>query len=356
MDADKTDKKADCMTGKGAGKRTGKKTSVLVLILADVFSLMAAAQPAPVYAYTAAEYTAAPCSACSFTDSEYSLYAEPPPGSGEVEKQNDGTAEDQHEEQHGGIADDPPADQPGICFDAARQESGDQTSSANPEIQAGPVSEDISAGSKEAEAGEASQTDDPRTSDMKTDALLKSSQNSQTATLVIACRVKGSLGDTSKIFRYSLTLGGLEPGAEYPLKGKKYEAVRDSADNSFTADTAGSALLQLGISSGGFIEISGLPAASSFAITQQANDHEAHFCAVETKACIASADGPPHEDLETGEIIMNRTSIYTVDFTNSRELAPLTGIAHHHPAIPLFAFAFVIFLLLRNAWKKMRIS
>ena len=324
MGADNTDKKAGKKTGKNAGGRSGdpsdaktvlraKSTSVLIAAVTGVLLLMAEAQPATVCAYAAGDacgYSAYAYSADSFPDSEYPLYAEPPPDS------------------EADTSDNTYADRSDTGFDDAQQ--GDEAGEALQEYD--PHTSDLNNEDMKTDTSqtEASQTEALQTDLLQTEPLQKNAApTGQAATLVIACRVKGSLGDLSKSFGYTLELSGLEPGAEYPVKGKKYEAGTGFADDAFTADADGSALLQFGIQCGGFIEISGLPVDSSFAVTQQANDHETHFSAVETKSCVVSADGPPHEDLETGEIIMNKPVIYTVDFTNNRELAPLTGMPHH---------------------------
>lgn len=155
----------------------------------------------------------------------------------------------------------------------------------------------------------------------------------KTGSLIIYCNVKGSLGDLSRRFTYTLTLEGLEPDTEYEIFNEGGDTGRGFSGKGFESDSDGKALLHFCLGDENCIIIRELPFGTAFDVCEKANDHTPEYLVHEVKSIKKRGSGPAGADLSTGEIRMTYSGgNYTVDFNNSRELAPVTGLPDHGPA------------------------
>ncbi len=154
----------------------------------------------------------------------------------------------------------------------------------------------------------------------------------KTGSLIIYCNVKGSLGDLSRRFSYTLTLEGLDPDTEYEILNENADTGSGFSGNGFESDSEGKALLQFCLGDENCIIIRNLPFGTAFDVCEKANDHTPEYLVHEVKSVKKSGSGPSGADLSTGEIRMTYSGgNYTVDFNNSREAAPVTGLPNHGP-------------------------
>ena len=168
--------------------------------------------------------------------------------------------------------------------------------------------------------------------------------------LVIKKNVTGNLGDRTKLFEFTVTLTGLEKGRTYSAGTAQdtgdtatVEIVSASvgtkvSGTSFKADDNGSATILLKMKDEDCFVISGLPMTAQYMVSEAASDHVARYeitssaeAGGQTGPVIASAAGSngkvSDRALATGTETVDRyDGTVTVQYTNNRDLATITGV------------------------------
>ena len=185
---------------------------------------------------------------------------------------------------------------------------------------------------------------------------------SETHDVIVSKNVKGSLGDTTKKFEFTVTLAGLIPGTAYrlsdnvALKGTPTAGTWDSTAGTITATAQGNATFTCYLTDDQDIKIEGLPTGATYAISEASSDHVASYAissSEATGATIATASGAnqaANTALATATETVDRgDGTITAAYTNTRDIQTVTGVPTELIAVmaagavvALFAAMFVL--------------
>ena len=207
------------------------------------------------------------------------------------------------------------------------------------------------------------------------------------SSLEITKNVKGNLGDLTKEFAFTAKFTGLEPEMTYGVDnngailiegfsdpdiiikappGPK-NASEDNADNTdntsakdtglylITSDEDGKASVRFSLLDECGLSFRGLPAGATFSITEDKSDHFPEYHVTGEGGTLIKEDSRrTHTSLSTGVISMQPADNYKAEFINSRDLAPVTGVAASAaPLAAIISAAAVICVLLRRISRKL---
>ncbi|MBQ9060930.1 MAG: hypothetical protein IJ128_07290 [Firmicutes bacterium] len=196
--------------------------------------------------------------------------------------------------------------------------------------------------------------------------------------LVLKKNVSGNLGDRSKLFEFTITLTGLEKNRVYTTQTAAEDTgdvttaeivsasvgTRNS-DSSFTSDAGGAATILVKMKDDDCIVINGLPLSSQYRISEAASDHVAKYEIVssgtgagQNAPVIAVNNGSngrvTDRALATGTETVDRyDETVTVQFTNNRDLATITGVPGLDPAA--WIVAVLLFLTAAMLMRRRRV-
>ena len=155
--------------------------------------------------------------------------------------------------------------------------------------------------------------------------------------IVVAKEVKGKLRDTSKQFEFRADLEGLDPAASYNVDsdGGKIISIDTgtASEEGFKPDDEGKASLRFTLCGEQRVSLKGLPVGTRYRIHEEANNHipsyvqtsdqqDPHFIKKEDTA------GRNNTALSTEwETLDKQDGMVTLTFVNSRDPAPVTGVA-----------------------------
>ena len=166
--------------------------------------------------------------------------------------------------------------------------------------------------------------------------------------------VTGTLRDETKKFELVLSLKGLEPDGEYRITSQGGGLARVITGGmgsgapggmSFTANAKGEAAVVFQCRGGDGITVCGLPVGCTYAVSEDANDHVASYRLSSELPDTGGTDGPENGPVfvrQSDANTVNRTplstaeekmeagdGIVTVTFTNTKNSAVRSGVAHH---------------------------
>lgn len=179
--------------------------------------------------------------------------------------------------------------------------------------------------------------------------------DSDTHDVVISKNVKGSLGDKTKEFEFTVALTGLEHGVTYTTniateEGQSTTGAKiisatagtvDIAAQTFTTDEQGNATFLVKMKDDEQIVLNALPRGANYTVTEAKSDHVASYAltsqkmegdnAVENKdaaiASAAKANDTKGELATANETVDAADGTVTVAYTNTRDITPPTGVA-----------------------------
>ena len=179
--------------------------------------------------------------------------------------------------------------------------------------------------------------------------------DSDTHDVVISKNVKGSLGDKTKEFEFTVALTGLEHGVAYTTniateEGQSTKGAQiisatagtvDTAAQTFTTDEQGNATFLVKMSDDEQIVLNALPRGSHYTVTEAESDHVASYAltsqkmdggkAVENKDAVIVTTGEANntkgELATSNETVDAADGTVTVAYTNTRDITPPTGVA-----------------------------
>lgn len=179
--------------------------------------------------------------------------------------------------------------------------------------------------------------------------------DSDTHDVVISKNVKGSLGDKTKEFEFTVALTGLEHSVTYTTniateegqstKGAKIISAAagkvDTAAQTFTTDEQGNATFLVKMSDDEQIVLNALPRGSHYTVTEAESDHVASYALTSQKMdgnkAVANADaaiaGAAKANDTKGALATENETVdaadgtVTVAYTNTRDITPPTGVA-----------------------------
>ena len=169
-------------------------------------------------------------------------------------------------------------------------------------------------------------------------------------------KVTGNLGDTAKVFEFTIAFTGLVPDGAYDIEGDD--------EKTFMADADGNASIPVDLKDGQEAVIKRLPKSASYMITEAASDHVAGFRLFpedmdeeDAKIIVreASNEGEARKILSTAEEtvdIMDGTII--VLWENNKDQATLTGLAG--PDYPVYIAVLAVLVLASGLIIRKRIS
>lgn len=162
---------------------------------------------------------------------------------------------------------------------------------------------------------------------------------SETHDVIVYKNVKGSLGDKTKKFEFTVTLTGLIPGTAYTLsdnvaiKGTPTAGTWDGTANTITATAQGNATFTCYLTDDQDIKIEGLPTGATYTVSEASSDHIASYAVTSSEATgstIATASGAnaaTQTALATGTESVDRgDGTVTVAYTNTRDITTITGV------------------------------
>ena len=148
------------------------------------------------------------------------------------------------------------------------------------------------------------------------------------SSLRITKNVKGSLGDTSKEFEFSVELTGMPSGFSGTVANSGAVLVSGFSGSAYTADKTGKVSLSLRMKDDTSIELKGLPVGATFRIAESRSDHYPSYTVKEGNSVIDESSVNDNKDIETKPVTVSEgDTVYTADFVNSRDIAVNTGIA-----------------------------
>lgn len=153
--------------------------------------------------------------------------------------------------------------------------------------------------------------------------------NSQeTGSLSVSKNVTGNLGDLHKRFVFVADISGLTPGIEYKLRndGAEFISGAKESGDAFITDMDGKARLEFTLGDDDNFYFEGLPEGASFEVKESASDHFPSYEVTKGSSVIKSDSKKTHTALSTGTVEVSEAAAYSVEFTNDRDLAPVTGI------------------------------
>jgi len=180
--------------------------------------------------------------------------------------------------------------------------------------------------------------------------------DSDTHDVVISKNVKGSLGDKTKEFEFTVALTGLEHGVTYTTniateegqstKGAKIISatvgtISDTAAQTFTTDEQGNATFLVKMKDDEQIVLNALPRGSHYTVTEAKSDHVASYALTSQKMdgnkAVANKDaviaGAAKANKTKGALATENETVdaadgtVTVAYTNTRDITPPTGVA-----------------------------
>ena len=182
--------------------------------------------------------------------------------------------------------------------------------------------------------------------------------DSDTHDVVISKNVKGSLGDKTKEFEFTVALTGLEHGVTYTTniateEGQSTKGAKiidkaegtvgtvDAAAQTFTADNQGNATFLVKMKDDVQIVLNALPRGSHYTVTEAESDHVASYALTSQKmdggkavandgaiiAGAAKANKTKGALATENETVDAADGTVTVAYTNTRDITPPTGVA-----------------------------
>lgn len=182
--------------------------------------------------------------------------------------------------------------------------------------------------------------------------------DSDTHDVVISKNVKGSLGDKTKEFEFTVALTGLEHGVTYTTnvpteegqsttgakiidKAEGTVGTVDAAAQTFTADNQGNATFLVKMKDDEQIVLNALPRGANYTVTEAESDHVASYALTSQKmdggkavtnadaviASAAKANDTKGELATANETVDAADGTVTVAYTNTRDITPPTGVA-----------------------------
>lgn len=158
-----------------------------------------------------------------------------------------------------------------------------------------------------------------------------------TSDISVTKEVTGKLRDTTKRFEFEVKLTGLEPGAAYGFDGigggdLTQVVSGSSTGNGFRATREGEAVLMFSAMDKQGFTVRGLPIGANYMIREAASDHVASYelrsdAPDPTYVKASDANAVNKTELATAtETIDKNDGQVTVEFTNNRDPAPVTGV------------------------------
>lgn len=179
--------------------------------------------------------------------------------------------------------------------------------------------------------------------------------DSDTHDVVISKNVKGSLGDKTKEFEFTVALTGLEHGVTYTTniateEGQSTTGAKiisatagtvDTAAQTFTTDDEGNATFLVKMKDDEQIVLNALPRGAHYTVTEAKSDHVASYALTSQKmegekavtnadaviASAAKANDTKGELATANETVDATDGTVTVAYTNTRDITPPTGVA-----------------------------
>lgn len=179
--------------------------------------------------------------------------------------------------------------------------------------------------------------------------------DSDTHDVVISKNVKGSLGDKTKEFEFTVALTGLEHGVTYTTniateEGQSTTGAKiisatagtvDTAAQTFTTDEQGNATFLVRMKDDEQIVLNALPRGSHYTVTEAESDHVASYALTSQKmegekavtnadaviTSAAKANDTKGELATANETVDAADGTVTVAYTNTRDITPPTGVA-----------------------------
>ena len=179
--------------------------------------------------------------------------------------------------------------------------------------------------------------------------------DSDTHDVVISKNVKGSLGDKTKEFEFTVALTGLEHGVTYTTniateEGQSTKGAQiisatagtvDTAAQTFTTDEQGNATFLVKMSDDAQIVLNALPRGANYTVTEAESDHVASYALTSQKmdgnkavandgatiAGAAKANKTKGALATENETVDAADGTVTVAYTNTRDITPPTGVA-----------------------------
>lgn len=179
--------------------------------------------------------------------------------------------------------------------------------------------------------------------------------DSDTHDVVISKNVKGSLGDKTKEFEFTVALTGLEHGVTYTTniateEGQSTKGAQiisatagtvDTAAQTFTTDEQGNATFLVKMSDDEQIVLNALPRGANYTVTEAESDHVASYALTSQKmdgnkavandgatiAGAAKANKTKGALATENETVDAADGTVTVAYTNTRDITPPTGVA-----------------------------
>ena len=155
--------------------------------------------------------------------------------------------------------------------------------------------------------------------------------------VVISKNVTGSLGDITKAFKFSLKVHGAN-------KDYEYTAVKGSSEYVIATDSEGNASFDFTLKDDEDITIKDLPergsarGLTSYTIEEKASNHTASYV---SESGSVKANHEPERALISESF--NVKDNQRVDFTNSRDIAPVTGVEERLAPVVIIALLLVLF-------------
>lgn len=176
--------------------------------------------------------------------------------------------------------------------------------------------------------------------------------------LIISKSVTGNLGDLTKRFMFRTELSGLAPDTEYSIanNGADFVSGSDTASDEESGvcktDSEGFAIMYFTMKDDDSVSFEGLPAGTSFKVEEEASDHDPSYVVKQGGSVIKQDSGEEGNDLSTGEVTMGDNGSCSVEFTNDRNIAPVTGKIAAMTGLWSGCLAGVIALLCILIWRK----
>lgn len=149
------------------------------------------------------------------------------------------------------------------------------------------------------------------------------------SSLKIIKSVKGNLGDITKKFGFTAMFAGMQPNTSYKVKRSGAELKDGFSGDAFTTDSNGKAEVKFLLRDGDSLIVNGIPQNSSVVITEDRSDHYPAYKVTSSDGkVIKEGSARKNTVFSTGEVKLDKANeSYSVEFINTRDLAPVTGIA-----------------------------
>ena len=147
--------------------------------------------------------------------------------------------------------------------------------------------------------------------------------------LRVSKNVRGELGDITKKFRFSAVITGLAASATYSIVNDGAELAEGFAGEAVRTDAEGKAEMSFLLRDDEGLSIEDMPPHAKVSITEAQSDHHpAYIFSTESGRILKQDSLNRNAELSTGQLSMDDAGeMYCIDFTNTRDPAPVTGAA-----------------------------